>query len=79
MSTINDGGPAFPVNELDQITGNVCAQHLGMSYRRYLAAKAMQALIAEGAGFNSDPGQITPMCRTAFDWADAMLKARDGK
>jgi hypothetical protein len=47
MSTINDGGPAYPVNELDHATGNVAVQHLGMSLRDHFAGLAMAALIAE--------------------------------
>ena len=68
MSTINNVEPAFPAAGM---TGR------GMSLRDYFAAKAMQSLIAEGVGFNSDPKQINPMCATAYEWADAMLNARE--
>lgn len=49
----------------------------GMTLRDFFAAMAMQSLITEGAGCNAMPGQINPMCATAYDWADAMLKARE--
>ena len=72
----NNGGPAFPVNELDQVTGNICAQHLGMTLRDYFAAKALPTLLREyrdeveagGTGFN--------VSEDAYAIADAMLKAR---
>jgi hypothetical protein len=78
MNTKDDGGPAFPVGEeFDERSGDVTRYSSpGMSLRDYFAAKAMQALIAEGAGHNSDPRQIGPMCSTAYDWADSMMKAR---
>ena len=69
MSAQDNGGPAFPRDHAHN-------GHNGMSLRDYFAAKAMQALIAEGAGHNSDPKQINPMCYTAYNWADAMLHAR---
>ena len=45
MST-DTSGPAFPVDELSQHDGSVCAQHFGVTVRDYFAAKAMEALIA---------------------------------
>ena len=74
----DNGGPAFPrqhavADANDPAFKQGCA---GMTLRDYFAAKAMQSLILEGAGFNADPNQIEPMTATAYDWADAMLKAR---
>ncbi len=75
MSTINDGGAAFPCNRTVGAppqsvedfrvygTGNE-----GMSLRDYFAAKAMQALIA------SD--RMTGCAENAYQIADAMLAAR---
>jgi len=60
---INDGGPAFPVPY--EFMGT------GMSLRDYFAAKAMQGMLA-------DP-DVTPNMRTAqtaYEMADAMLRAR---
>ena len=38
----NDGGPAFPAGEIDKTTS-------GMSLRAWLAGKALEGLLAEGA------------------------------
>jgi hypothetical protein len=69
MSEHDNGGPAFPRD-----TGYTAND--GMPLRDYFAAKAMAALIVEGAGHNSNPAQIDPMVATAYQWADAMLKER---
>lgn len=76
MTDKQTGGPAFPLH-------NHGAQTLGlhvtgMTLRDYFAAKAMQGLLA---------GTLTPeivwsqsdAAETAYNVADAMLKARDGK
>ena len=72
-----NGGPAFPVPDID---GGAVAE--GMSLRDYFAAKAMQGFatneyLDEGgrltARFNND----AQMARTAYEWADALLKARE--
>lgn len=73
MSDINDGGPAFPVSP-EESRGKVSSVHGGMTLRDYLAAKAMQGLIAsndDGAG-----DRLTDVPAYAYDIADAMLKAR---
>jgi hypothetical protein len=84
---INDGGPAFPVWELNgkgqpEMTG------FGASLRDYFAAKAIQGLLANPGG----PIQANGM--SGWDWcncaaedvaalawhiADTMLKAREGE
>lgn len=73
---IDDGGNAFPLPVVANEHGMFQTRDEGMTMRDYFAAKAMQSLIIEGVGYNSDPGQILAMTLTAFDWADAMLKAR---
>ncbi len=90
MNKINDGGPAFPVWELNgkdqpEMTG------FGMSLRDYFAAKAMAALIAEPVS-ELWPGTAAQwanqlqhtqldgpsmVARVAYMMADAMLKARE--
>jgi hypothetical protein len=85
MSAINNGGPAFPGVEYKQPAGG--GSHImtlvgGMNLRDYFAAKAMQGLLAnpkmsevilkEGGAFG---GWIE---HSAYGWADAMLKAREG-
>jgi len=67
MSTINDGGPAFPLKE------PLSSDHEGMTLRDYFAAKAMQ-------GWLSNPGPSDETIHAVAQWsyrvADAMLKAR---
>ena len=76
VGQINDGGPAFPVWELNgkdqpEMTG------FGMSLRDYFAAKAMQGLLAAQVhGFNDRPAK-GPFASMAYEMADAMLKARE--
>jgi len=91
MNKINDGGPAFPVWELNghgqpEMTG------FGLSVRDYFAAKAMAALIAEPvsegwpstvAHWATQLQRHTQMsgpeivAHVAYMMADAMLKARE--
>lgn len=76
MNTINDGGPAFPVWELNgqgkpEMTG------FGMTLRDYFAAKAMHGFIT-----NIDTGEkrlidVPQLAKSAYSIADAMLKARE--
>ena len=68
MST-NTGGPAFP-----QERTLPCGSHEeceGMTLRDYFAAKAMQALIEK---YDESPVEIS---LEAYEFADAMLKARE--
>lgn len=65
--------PAFPVNELDQTTGFICVQHLGLSDRDYFAAKALQGLLA--CPIQPQSG-VDMYARDAYKLADAMLAAR---
>ena len=61
------GGYAFPTET------DLTYQH-GMTLRDYFAAKAMQALIH----VQVKTGQ-SQTAETAYEWADAMLKARELK
>jgi hypothetical protein len=73
MSNTNTGGPAFPgpyANENGNI--EVLWKQQGMTLRDYFAAKAMQALIT--VQFQTKQAQSA---ETAYEWADAMLKARE--
>ena len=75
MSTINDGGPAFPsLREL----GDIATTDDGMALRDYFAAKAMQGLLAQSCGtaLGSDP---VHGAQYAYMMADAMLAARKEK
>lgn len=64
-----DGGPAFPHDDRAQY-----CEREGMSLRDYFAAKAMQAYLSSSAA----PRQYSQdvYARTAYEMADAMLKAR---
>ena len=77
----NDGGPAFPRNGHPDM--NDCPES-GMSLRDYFAAKAMQSLmpilkydideLTEGK-----KGRMIAVCQMSYDYADAMLEARENK
>lgn len=70
---IEDGGPAFPVND-STISGEP-----GMTLRDYFAAKAICSLILdverESETFASSD-LIANTARQAYAYADAMLQAR---
>jgi hypothetical protein len=72
MSNTNTGGPAFP--GLDYIDQHGKKNPEGMTLRDYFAAKAMQSIC------NVWP-RITPesTAKTAYEFADAMLRAREAK
>ena len=61
------GGPGFPANHFDMAEG----EH-GMTLRDYFAAKAMQALLPK-----VDLDKHKLIADTAYDYADAMMKARE--
>ena len=68
MSTIEDGGPAFP---LQSIGPEFEPGYAGMTLRDYFAAKAMQAMISKHGRED--------VARCAYIYADAMLAARKEK
>ena len=73
----NTGGPAFPGVEYKQPGGEHGVSIMtivgGMTLRDYFAAKAMQ-----GFAVNLGPGVTFESRATiAYQWADAMLKARE--
>jgi hypothetical protein len=73
MSEINDGGPAFPVQDAATWQGH------GMSLRDYFAAKVLTPFLA---GARLPPGfdatnEMLLMAQRAYEVADAMLKARE--
>lgn len=64
---INDGGPAFPTP--------VGVQHNdGMTLRDYFAAAALQGMLTDSCIQGSD----SQFAESAYSYADAMLKAREG-
>lgn len=81
MSTINNGGPAFPVEF--KYGDGTAERAFGMSLRDYFAAKVMQAAMTNATLpglFEGDPA-VVELCNQAavcaYKVADAMLKARD--
>jgi hypothetical protein len=71
-----NGGPAFPVPEIGFENQKHPASSAGMTLRDYFAAQALAALI--------EKPQTQPVAnlhdvyaRSAYVWADAMLKARE--
>ena len=70
MSNTNTGGPMFPA----PVTKPLENYYPGISIRDYFAAKAMQSIC------NVWP-RITPesTAKTAYEFADAMLRAREAK
>jgi len=75
--TKDDGGPAFPVQELNA-DGSPATLTLGATLRDYFAAKALIGLISEHAHPQSAGswGHIDELADKAFEFADAMLSAR---
>ncbi|CAB3928937.1 hypothetical protein [Achromobacter deleyi] len=73
MSTINEGGPAFPISRESSIGKN----YEGMSLRDFFAAKALSGLA--GRKFHKgdrDEGYAHWAASMAYEFADAMLAAR---
>jgi hypothetical protein len=74
---MNDGGPAFPL-EIRKEDFHLGYQQ-GMSLRDYFAGKAMQYLqdkVNEGESWQD---HLNGVSETAYEYADAMLKARESK
>ena len=69
MNYTKTGGPAFPV-----VIDNLVLDE-GMTLRDYFAAKAMQGLIQRG--FTEFGNAASQYANLAFEYADAMLKARE--
>jgi len=82
MSTIKDGGPAFPNWPLNHYTDQ--RPHGGMSLRDAFAFAALpcvyttaMAEAAEGSGLFSYPEWRDGLALDAYLMADAMLRARE--
>lgn len=72
MSTINDGGPAFPTQEGHYDHPDYSST--GMTLRDYAAIMAMQGCLASGrVSMFQDKARGAASC---YEWADAMLAAR---
>lgn len=73
-----DGGPAFPVPMIpcDYYGGYTEVRATGLSLRDYFAAKALVTLVKSYA--DSDPKHARVTANAAYEFADAMLRAREG-
>jgi hypothetical protein len=72
-NAISRGGPhAFPVSA----TGETTLHNFGMTLRDYFAARALPVLM-EVAGPTG--ARTLAVARKAYEWADAMLEARQEK
>lgn len=69
MREFEDGGPAFP-------STHPHGREEGMTLRDYFAAKAMQGFITNHHTRRSDLIDVPQLTKSAYDIADAMLKAR---
>ncbi|NMU88378.1 hypothetical protein HGQ98_00555 [Achromobacter ruhlandii] len=75
MSTINDGGPAFPA----LYEGSTRPDAMGMTLRDYFAAKAMHGWLSSYGPDDKHPvaaGDADSVAQRAYAMADAMLAAR---
>lgn len=72
MSTINDGGPAFPGTEANGLNSGWS----GLSLRDYFAAKVLPTIYDDSLG---GPDWRDAVANEAYQLADAMLKAREQK
>ena len=75
MTTLNDGGPAFPLMDAYGSTDK------GMTLRDYFAAKALQGWLASYGDNVYHPAESSPntsdIAKYSYIIADAMLAARE--
>jgi hypothetical protein len=85
---INDGGPAFPCEESELLVDQsgdafpmlVPTHRNGMTLRDYFAAKAMHAIVSTMPRVHDRPAsELYSIALGSYDYADAMLKAREVK
>lgn len=74
-----DGGPAFPTVgdfwDTDSRSYRIHAETNGMTLRDYFAAKALSGMLNDQAD-NWSSSVVTKVGKRAYEFADAMLKAR---
>ena len=85
---INDGGPAFPTVATATThgfyaDGQPCMTHYGsrsgISVRDYFAAAALQGIVSDPSLFVKSKRDVELVSCSAYEFADAMLKARGDK
>jgi hypothetical protein len=80
MSTMNDGGSAFPIPHTIVDANDLCFKlgQSGMTLRDYFAAKAMQAYITAYVNTGKQEPDHSYIPVWSYETADEMLKAREG-
>ena len=74
MSTINDGGLAFPIPDVPYPNGNVQHGWNGMTLRDWFAGQALVGLVGR-----AETNDGLAIAKDAYVIADAMLRAREAK
>ena len=81
MSTIKDGGLAFPYRETES-SGQYC-HHYGISVRDYFAAQALAGILSSGdveiKTIVGDKWAAASLTQSCYIIADAMVDAREAK
>jgi hypothetical protein len=77
MSAERDGGPAFPVI-FEHSDGQAISEQFGMTMRDYFAAKALGGMLTDLPKVCYGLDWQDKVTRTAYELADAMLRAREG-
>lgn len=77
MTNEKEGGPAFPSHEAAESDYRNRISGGGMSLRDYFAAKAMQGMFASDTDEWNEQGDWESRAKSAYNMADAMLKARE--
>ncbi len=77
MAEISDGGPAFPCEQHETLSGTWNQTfEPGMSLRDYFAGQALQGLLAADARYGGRTDNRDALANDAYVTADAMLRAR---
>ncbi len=82
MAEIKTGGAAFPTGDMVErdekgVLHGYPISSAGMTLRDYFAAKALGGF-AQASMNNDWPYNSEAMAKEAYEWADAMIAAREG-